>query len=302
MQGLYFLQQVVNAVQISLIYALLAVSFVLLYGIGRRINLAFGAFAMWSAYLTITLVILLMASTRWPLILVLIAALLIAILNTASLGFVVQRLVIIPLVNKPTQALVIATLGLAILLEEAMRLVNDSREKWLTPLFSDPVILVADPEFIIQVTQMQLGIFALSLILVVSLLIGMRQSRFGRFWRACADDGAMASLCGVNVTGTLAFTFVLASIYASLSGSLIALLYGSVSFTMGLMIGLKTLFVAVLGGLTSFRGAVIGAFLLGFLETFWSAYFEIAYRDVAVFLVLIGILILKPMEENTLRP
>ena len=298
MQGLYVLQQCLNALQVSAIYALLAVSFVLLYGIGRRINLAFGAMAMWSAYITITVTTLFLALTSWPVLVVVMVAVLLAGLNLASLGFVIQRLVIVPLVPKAAFALIIATLGLSIMLEEGMRLVNNSREKWLSPVFAEAIRLIPSDSFTIQVTRMQIGAVFLSVILILLLLGVMKRHSFGRIWRACSEDIRMAELCGVNVPATLAFTFVLASVYASLSGSLIALLYGSVSFTMGLVIGLKTLFVAVLGGLTSFGGAIAGAFLLGFLETFWSAYFDIAYRDVAVFLILIAILILKPSEQK----
>jgi len=283
-----------NSVQVSVIYALLGVSFVLLYGIGNRINLAFGAMAMWSAYLTITVITILLVITSWPALFVVFVGVVCAVLNVGSLGFVLQRTIIVPLIKKPFLTLLIATLGLSIFLEEFMRLVHSSREKWLPPLFEQAIILVPAAEFVIQITWMQLGVFVTAVILIIGLLLLMKWHRFGQIWRACSDDLKMAALCGVNVEGTLALSFVLASLYTSIAGSLIALLYGSVSFSMGLMIGLKTLFVAVIGGLTSFQGVVVGAFILGFFETFWSAYFQIAYRDVASFAVLVFLLILKP--------
>ncbi|MEH6402874.1 MAG: branched-chain amino acid ABC transporter permease [Sneathiella sp.] len=293
-QILYFLQQMLNALQVSVIYALLGVSFVLLYGIGNRINLAFGAMAMWSAYLTITIITILLAITAWPALLVVLVGVLCAALNVGSVGFVIQRTIIVPLIKKPFLTLLIATLGLSIFLEEYMGLVHSSREKWLPPLFDQALVLVPAADFVIQITRMQLGVFVTAVILITGLLLLMKQHRFGQIWRACSDDLKMAALCGINVEATLALSFVLASLYTSIAGSLIALLYGSVSFSMGLMIGLKTLFVAVIGGLTSFQGVVVGALILGFFETFWSAYFPIAYRDVASFVVLIFLLILKP--------
>ncbi|MBL4906278.1 MAG: hypothetical protein JKX94_02415 [Sneathiella sp.] len=111
-----------------------------------------------------------------------------------------------------------------------------------------------------------IGVTVFSLFLICMLIAAMKFHEFGWTWRACSEDLKMASLCGVHVDQTLAITFVIASLYASAAGSLIALLYGSVSFTMGQMIGLKTLFIAVIGGLTSFAGAVLGAFLLGLLR------------------------------------
>jgi branched-chain amino acid transport system permease protein len=249
---------------------------------------------MWSAYVTISVITTLMALTGWPPLVIVIVGVSAAAVNMAAMGFVLQRLIISPLIKRPSLALLIATLGLAIVLEEGMRLLNNSREKWLTPLFTDALVVVADTVYPVQITHMQLGISVLAMILVLILLVTMRRHRFGRFWRACSDDLTMAALCGISVGGVLAATFVLAAVYASLAGSLIALLYGSVNFTMGMMIGLKTLFVAVLGGLQSFRGAVLGAFFLGFFETYWSAYFAIAYRDVAAFAVLLLIFILRP--------
>lgn len=299
-QALYFLQQMVNALQVSAVYALLGVSFVLLYGIGNRINLAFGAMAMWSAYLTITFITILLAITSWPTLLVVVLGVTGALANVGSVGYVVQRTIIIPLIKKPFLALLIATLGLSIFLEEFMRLAYSSREKWLPPLFHKTLILLPNEEFVIQITQMQLGVFVTAVLLIGGLLTLMKKHHFGQIWRACSEDIVMAGLCGIHVERTLALSFVIASLYTSVAGSLIALLYGSVSFTMGLMIGLKTLFVAVIGGLSSFQGVVIGALFLGFFETFWSAYFPIAYRDVASFSVLIFLLFLKP-ERNSQR-
>ena len=294
MAYLYILQQLLNAVQIIAIYALLAAAFVLLYGVTNRINLAFGAIAMWSAYVTIMMISLLQGATFWPLIAVVLVGGFIALANTAALGFALHHLVIAPLIRRRSQVLLIATIAVAIVLEETMRLINDSRELWLRPVFADPIPLYASTSFPIQVTPLQITAVIVAFGVVASLIILMKRNRFGVFWRACSEDLKMAALCGVNIPLILAGSFVLASVCAGLAGSLIALLYGSASFVMGTIIGLKTMFVAVIGGLRSLSGALLAAIALGLFETFWSAYLDLAYRDVAAFCVLTLVLVLKP--------
>ncbi|USG61343.1 branched-chain amino acid ABC transporter permease [Sneathiella marina] len=290
---LYFIQQLINAVQISALYALLAAAFVLLYGVANRINLAFGSLAMWSAYVTITLITLLLALTSWPLLVVIFVGGAIAVVNTSTVGFVLHKTVISPLIRQRSQAMLIATVGVAIILEETMRLISGSKEIWLAPVFVTPIPLVTSDIFPIQVTTIQLVVTLIALATVIGQISLMKRHRFGRLWRACSEDLKMAALCGINIQLILTSSFVLAAFYAALSGTLISLLYGSASFGMGLMIGLKTLFVAVIGGMKSVGGCLIAAFLLGFFETFWSAYFAIEYRDVASLMALTFLLVLN---------
>jgi branched-chain amino acid transport system permease protein len=122
----------------------------------------------------------------------------------------------------------------------------------------------------------------------------MARHRFGRQWRACAQDLRMAALCGIDTRTTLAVTLVIAAGYAAAGGAVIALYYGNVNFYMGTVLGLKALLVAVIGGLGSVPGALVGGLVLGFLESLWSAYFAANYRDVVVFGALIAMLIFRP--------
>lgn len=290
---LYFIQQLINAVQISALYALLATAFVLLYGVANRINLAFGTLAMWSAYVTISLITLLLALTSWSLLVVVVVGAAVAILNTSAVGYVLHKIVISPLIRQRSQAMLIATIGVAIVLEETMRLIYGSKELWLVPVFATPIPLITSDIFPIQVTTIQLVVTLTALATVIAQILLMRHHRFGRLWRACSEDLKMAALCGINIPLILTSSFVLAAFYAGLAGTLISLLYGSAGFGMGMMVGLKTLFVAVIGGMKSVGGCLIAAFLLGFLETFWSAYFAIEYRDVASLISLTFLLVLN---------
>ncbi len=291
---LYFLQQCLNAVQVSAFYGLLAVAYVLLYGIANRINLAYGAIAMWAGYLAIAGIAVLSALTPLVLAAVLLLGIVHALVGTMALGLVIQSAVLRPLIQRSSLAVLIATIGLAIALEEIMRLTHGSRERWLPPLLGEPIVLLQGGGFSVEITLMRVIIVAASLLLSLGLILFMARHRFGRQWRACAQDLRMAALCGVNTEVTLAVTLVIAAGYAAAGGAVIALYYGNVNFYMGTVLGLKALLVAVIGGLGSVPGALVGGFVLGFVESFWSAYFAANYRDVVVFGLLILMLIFRP--------
>lgn len=293
-EALYVLQQCLNAVQVSSFYALLAVAYVLLYGIANRINLAFGAVAMWAGYLTIGAIAVLAAMTPLVIAAILLLAVASALAGTVALGYVVHHSMIRPLIGRSSLAMLIATIGLALVLEEIIRITHQSRELWLAPIFNERIVLAAANGFSVEITWMRLVIVGASLALSVGLVIFVAKHAFGRRWRACAQDLKMAALCGVDVESTLTWTMIISSAYAAAAGAVIALYYGNVTFFMGTVLGLKALLVAVIGGLTSVPGALVGGFLLGFLESFWSAYFAANYRDVVVFGLLILMLIFRP--------
>ena len=290
----YFLQQCLNAVQVSAFYGLLAIAYVLLYGIANRINLAFGAIAMWGAHLAASGMFILVALSPFGIMATVLLAIAYALAGTAALGFVVQRNVIRPLVTRRSLAILIATIGLAIVLEELVRLASHGRDRWLSPMLDEPLVVLASGDFAVQISEMRGLVMLISFALAAGLILFMSRHRFGRDWRACSQDLRMAALCGIDVDLTLALSFVISSAYAAASGAVIALYYGNVSFHMGAMLGLKTLLAAVIGGLGSIGGALAGAFLLGFLESFWSAYFAVEYRDVVVFGALALVMIFRP--------
>lgn len=292
--ALYFLQQCINAIMVGTSYGLLAVAYVLIYGITNRINLAFGAFAMWAGYSFVLGALVVSLMLPYGLAITLLAALAYAVGNTVVLGVVLQRAVVRKLVRVDSLAMLVATIGLAIVLEEVMRIANSGRERWLAPVLSEPILLVSSSLFSIQMTVMQLLVVGSATLLSLALIVFIARHRFGRLWRACSQDLRMAELCGVDAGKMLLGTFALSSAYAAGSGVLIGLYYGNVNFYMGTVLGLKTLLAAVIGGLTSVSGAFAGALLLGFLESFWSAYFDAEYRDVVVFGIMAGLMILKP--------
>jgi branched-chain amino acid transport system permease protein len=135
----------------------------------------------------------------------------------------------------------------------------------------------------------------------------VQRTPWGRARRACADDPVMAALLGVDVDRTVAHTFALGAALAALAGLAVALYYGEVDFTMGYAAGFKALTAALLGGFGSLAGAMLGGLLLGLFEAFWSGYVELAYKDAAIFAILILVLVFRPRgltgwESDRRRP
>lgn len=290
----YVIQQALNALQVSAFYALLAASYVLMHAITRRINFAFGALSIWAGYTFINVTLSLMLEFPASAVLPLTLAGVLAVGHTALVGLVVERRVVRPLVRESSLAMLVTTLGLAIALEEGIRLANDSRERWLAPIGGEPWRLGVVEGFEVMITPVQITGIVVAMALAALLALVIARHPFGRAWRACSQDLHMAELCGVDVGRTLAITFFLATVYAAAAGILVALLYGVASFHGGFVIGLKTLFVAVVGGLSSISGAFVGALLLGLFETFWSGTMGPELRDAAAFVMLAVLLVLFP--------
>ena len=286
------LQHVVAALPPIAIYGLLAAAYSLVYGLVGRINLAFGELAAVGGYATFLAFALVGTSPGAGAALTL--ALLLALTSTLSYGVAVSRLVFAPLMRLTGQQVLIGTIALAIVLQEALRLMQGAKPLWVRPLFNTPHAIARSGDFVVTVTPVAMAAVLLCLIAVLALLVFMRASRFGRAWRACADDPVAAALFGVDRGAVLLETFALASLLAGLAGYVVTVYYGTFGYAGGIVLGLKALLVAVAGGIGSVPGAFLGGILLGFSESLWSALFPIEFRDVAVFCLLVAFLVLRP--------
>jgi branched-chain amino acid transport system permease protein len=154
--------------------------------------------------------------------------------------------------------------------------------------------LMATETFAVTLSYLQVVIVITTLVLMALFAWVITGTSFGRAQRACEQDATMAALVGVNVDRTISLTFVIGAMLAAVAGVMVTLYYGVIDFYIGFLAGIKAFTAAVLGGIGSIPGAMLGGLLIGLLEAFWSAYFSIEYKDVVVFAVLVGVLVLRP--------
>lgn len=289
----YWLQQFLNACTLASFYVPLAVAYALVQGITNKIFLSFGDFAMYAAFGAIYAGLAgLLAGYSAGIILAMSLAL--AVLSASALGHFAATHVFAPLIGRSSQAFMIGSIGVSIVLQEIMRIQSANRDLWLPPLLDGEAVRIRNGIFPVQIGVMQIIAIAATTAAIGAVLFIMHRTAVGRYWKACSQSGRLARLCGVNALNVLRWSCVGSAALASISGWIIAVSYGGVTFSMGLMLGFKAMFASVIGGFGTVNGAIIGGIFLAFVETLWTAAFPLAYRDVAVFGLIILILMLKP--------
>jgi branched-chain amino acid transport system permease protein len=287
----YALQQTLNALPSTAIYALLAAAYALIYGLIGRINLAFGALAAAGGYGAAFGAAMLAGA---PPAYVLMSAGALGVAVAAGWGVATGVFALSPLRNATGQQILVATVGLAIFLSEALRLTQGSRPNWVAPVLNAPFGVARAGDFVVTTSADALFSAAVALAAGSALVAFLRLSDFGRRWRAYADDQLAAALFGVDPQAVLLQSLALASALAGLAGFVMTMFYGAVGYDAAATLGLKALVAAILGGIGSVAGALIGGLLLGGFEAGWSAYFSADYRDVATYALLAILLALRP--------
>jgi branched-chain amino acid transport system permease protein len=292
----YGAQQFINAIALSAVYALLATAYSLVYGITGRINLAFGEIAVLGAYGAIGAIAALVALGPDDPLAGIVVALAFAAAFSGLWSAVIGRQVIAPLHarHRLGQPILIATIGLAIAIQELLHLLQGVRDRWVPPLFNEPIALARADAFVVTVTPIQIAVVVSTLAAAAIMLWLFTRTRFGLSWRAYADDPQTAVLLGVDGPRLLATTFLLAGLCAGLAGAVVGVYYGNVSASMGTMLGLKALIAALIGGIGSVPGAFLGGLVVGLIETAWSAYFDISLRDMVIYTFLVVLFLLRP--------
>jgi len=287
----YGAQQALDGLPLCAVYALLAAAYSLIYGLVGRINLAFGELAAAGGYAAALGFGLLVG---WPPGFGLSLALGLGVFVAASWGLAASRWVFQPMHRADGQIVLVATIGLAQFMSEGLRLTQGSHLLWIAPVLNSPVAVARSGDFIVTTADNALLAAGLALAAGLLLVLGMRFTPFGRQWRAYADDPLAAQMFGLDPGAIFARSFALASGLAGLGGYIMTLFYGSLGYGAATSLGLKALTAAVLGGIGSIPGALLGGFLVGLMEALWSAAFPIDYRDVAVYAALILTLTLRP--------
>ncbi len=290
----YFLQQLINALALGSIYGLIALGYTMVYGIIGMINFAHGDIFMVSAFIALIAFLALVAIGLTAVPLALFLVLLIAMALTALYGWTVERFAYRPLRGSFRLAPLISAIGMSIVLQNYVQIVQGARVKPLPPLVPGGFTLMGHEGFAVQLSYVQIMIVVTTVVLMVMFSWLVARTRLGRDMRACEQDLKMASLVGVDTDRTIAFTFVIGAALAAVAGVMFLLYYGVIDFYIGFQAGIKAFTAAVLGGIGSLPGAMLGGLLIGLIETFWSAYFSVEYKDVAAFSVLVLVLIFLP--------
>ena len=295
----YFLQQLINGLTLGSIYGLIAIGYTMVYGIIGMINFAHGDIFMVGAFIGLMMLVILGLTSGAGLAFMLLALLLvivIAMVFTSAWGWTVERLAYRPLRGSFRLAPLITAIGMSIVLQNFVQITQDARVKPLQPIVRGGVTLIERSESGIAVllSYMQIIIIVTTVVLMTIFSILIAKTPLGRAQRACEQDQKMASLLGVNVDRTISLTFLMGAALAAVAGLMYLLYYGVIDFYIGFLAGVKAFTAAVLGGIGSLPGAMLGGILIGLIETFWSGYFSVEYKDVAAFSILVIVLIFLP--------
>ncbi len=297
----YFFQQLINGVTLGSIYGLIAIGYTMVYGIIGMINFAHGDIFMVGSFIALILIIAFGITASLPLallILSLIGVLVVSMALTAVWGWTIERVAYRPLRGSFRLAPLITAIGASIGLQNFVQIVQGARNKPLQPLIPGGFKLssggVDGSGFVVQLSYAQILIIVVTILLLVGFTLLINKTSLGRAQRACEQDRKMASLLGINVDRTISLTFVMGAALAAVAGLMYLLYYGVIDFYIGFVAGVKAFTAAVLGGIGSLPGAMLGGLLIGLIETFWSGYFSVEYKDVAAFSILAIVLIFMP--------
>jgi len=290
----YAVQQLVNGLTLGMIYGLIAVGYTMVYGIIGMINFAHGDVFMIGAFLSLISLVALAGLGITAVPIALVVTLVFAAGIAALYGRSIERIAYRPLRGSFRLAPLISAIGMSIFLQNLVQVSQGARVKPIEPVIRGGFQLFEENGFVVQLSYMQITIMVVTLATLTLFTWLVSGTPLGRAMRACEQDRRMASLLGIDVDRTIGLTFVIGAALAAVAGMLYLLYYGVIDFFIGFVAGVKAFTAAVLGGIGSLPGAVLGGVLIGLIETFWSAYFSIQYKDVAAFAILIVVLIFLP--------
>jgi branched-chain amino acid transport system permease protein len=289
-----FIQQLINGITLGSIYGLIAIGYTMVFGIIGMVNFAHGDVFMVSSFIGLIMLLILttwlgMASVALALFIVLI----VAMVFTSLVNWVIERVAYRPLRGSFRLAPLISAIGMSIFLSNFVQVTQGPRNKATEPLLRDVIVLIQG-DYDVTISYRQLIIWGITAVLLAGFWYLVSRTSLGRAQRACEQDQKMAALVGVDVDRTISITFIIGAALAAVAGTMYLMYYGVVNFSDGFVPGIKAFTAAVLGGIGSLPGAVIGGILIGLIETMWSAYFSIDYKDVAAFSILVITLIFLP--------
>jgi branched-chain amino acid transport system permease protein len=291
----FFFQELVNGITTGALYALVALGFSMVYGVLKLLNFAHGDLYMVGAFIGYFVIQLSGGplALRIPVPLLVVIMFVVAAGLVGGLGVAIERFAYRPLRNAPRIAPLITAIGISFFLENAALL-----------LFGSQFRVYNTSEFIsfssgirigsVSIDSVQITVLLLGLALMIGLRLLVNQTKLGRQMRAVASDREAAEMLGINVTFTIAATFFLGSALAGVAGVMSGLLFNQVTNTIGFIAGLKAFTAAVVGGIGSLPGAMLGGLLLGIAESFITGYVSSTYTNLFVFALLIAVMLVRP--------
>ncbi|MBF0309049.1 MAG: branched-chain amino acid ABC transporter permease LivH [Magnetococcales bacterium] len=288
-------QQLINGLVLGAIYGLIAVGYTMVYGIIGMINFAHGDIYMVAAYLTAIFLATLTALGLSNPLLGLAITLVLVIGLTALYGWTMERIAYRPLRHSTRLAPFISAIGISLILQNMVRLLQGARNQGVPAVLEGHLRLQLGGEgAFIQITYIQLLIVAVAFTSMAAVSWLMARTALGRCCRATQQDALMARLLGVDTDRIIALVFVIGAALAAVAGVLVTLNYGSFDFFIGFVTGIKAFTAAVLGGIGSLPGALLGGVVLGLAESLFSGFVNTDYKDVFAFVLLIAVLIFRP--------
>ena len=286
----YFLELFLGGLTRGSIYALIALGYTMVYGIIELINFAHGEIYMIGAF-TALIIASVLTMLGWNHVAILLIASVVAVIYSSAYGYTVEKLAYKPLRQAPRLSALISAIGMSLFLQNYVLLAQTSD---FLPFPS----LIPDFEFWEPyshiISSSELVILITTAIVMILLTFLIKFTKIGKAMRATAQDRNMAMLVGVDVDRVISVTFIVGSATAALGGVLIASHIGQINFYIGFIAGIKAFVAAVLGGIGSIPGAVLGSLVLGWTESFFTGYVSSDYEDVFAFLFLVFILIFRP--------
>ncbi|MFV3331712.1 ABC transporter permease subunit [Pseudomonas sp. NY15437] len=288
-----FLQQMINGLTLGSVYGLIAIGYTMVYGIIGMINFAHGEVYMISAYLSAVALALLAFFGLQSFPLLILGTLVFTIFVTGVYGWVIERIAYKPLRNSTRLAPLISAIGMSLILQNYVQLAQGPRQQGV-PTLLDGAFKFHIGEGFVQLTYTKVFILIAAFVGMAVLTYVIQYTKLGRMCRATQQDRKMASILGINTNRVISYVFVIGAAMAALAGVLITMNYGTFDFYAGFIIGIKAFTAAVLGGIGSLPGAMLGGLILGVAEAQFSGVVNTDFKDVFAFGLLVTILIFRP--------
>lgn len=289
----FFLQQLINGLTLGAVYGLIAIGYTMVYGIIGMINFAHGEVYMVSAYLCAIGLALLAYFGIHSFPLLIFGTLVFTIIVTGVYGWAIERIAYRPLRNSTRLAPLISAIGMSLILQNYVQLSQGPNQQGI-PTLMHGVLRITLGDGVVQITWTKIFILLAAFVGMVVLSWIINHTQLGRVCRATQQDRRMAAILGINTDRVISLVFMIGAAMAGLAGVLVTMNYGTFDFYIGFIIGIKAFTAAVLGGIGSLPGAMLGGLLLGVAEAQFAGLVNSDYKDVFSFALLVAILIFRP--------